>query len=113
MPAAVHILHEFLAGCEWLNGGLSVPPKSRARSPIPLSLPACPLPCLCSWCRDPIDLVRFGAIEAMTGVVASASAALAASKLGSAREDTVQRQRRGRAWRLLAAQSGMQVGGGG
>ena len=49
----------------------------------------------------------------MTGVVASASAALAASKLGSAREDTVQRQRRGRAWRLLAAQSGMQVGGGG
>ena len=48
----------------------------------------------------------------MTGVVASASAALAASKLGSAREDTVQRQRRGRAWRLLAAQSGMQVGAG-
>ena len=91
------------------NGGLFVPLK-RVACP---SLCPCPLLTLLAVCRDPTDLVRFGAIETMTGVVASANAALAASKLGSAREDTVQRQRRGRAWRLLAAQSGMQVGGGG
>ena len=66
--------------------------------------------------RDPVDLVRFGAIEAMTGVTASAAAPLtssgakASSGAAAAREDVVQRQRRGRAWRLLVAQSGMQVG---
>lgn len=59
--------------------------------------------------------MRFGAIEAMTGVTASASAALTSSSskpssgAAAAREDVVQRQRRGRAWRLLVAQSGMQV----
>lgn len=47
----------------------------------------------------------------MTGVAAAAGAALNSSKPGSSREDTVQRQRRGRAWRLLVAQAGMQVGG--
>lgn len=40
--------------------------------------------------RDPADLVRFGAIEAMTGVAAAAGAALNSSKPGSSREDTVQ-----------------------
>ncbi len=66
--------------------------------------------------RDPSDLVRFGAIEAMTGAVASANASLNGGKAGSsgsstsgARDETVQRQRRGRAWRLLVAQSGVQV----
>ncbi|KAL4422766.1 hypothetical protein ABPG75_008963 [Micractinium tetrahymenae] len=60
--------------------------------------------------RDPVDLVRFGAIEAMAGALASpASSALTAGKAGSAREDTVQRQRRGRAWRLLVTQAGVEV----
>lgn len=60
--------------------------------------------------RDPVDLVRFGAIEAMTGALASANASLSSSsKPGSARDDTVQRQRRGRAWRLLVTQAGLEV----
>eukprot|EP00887_Chlorella_sp_A99_P007321 scaffold2.g7321.t1 len=68
--------------------------------------------------RDPADMVRFGAMEALTGSVASASAALApASGAGggrvpgggaaSSREEQVFRQRRGRAWRLLVAQAGL------
>lgn len=58
-----------------------------------------------------MDLVRFGAIEAMGGATAAPGAAsLSGSKAGSSREDTVQRQRRGRAWRLLVAQAGVQVG---
>ncbi len=71
----------------------------------------CPLaPALCS---DPVDLVRFGAIEAMAGALASpASSSLTAAKAASAREDTVQRQRRARAWRLLVAQAGVEVRGG-
>ncbi|PSC76102.1 short-chain dehydrogenase [Micractinium conductrix] len=58
--------------------------------------------------RDPSDMVRFGAIEAMTGALAAFGPG-ASTKQGTAREDTVQRQRRGRAWRLLVAQSGLQV----
>ena len=65
---------------------------------------------------DPVDMVRFGAMEAMTGVVASASASLAgvasakpAPGGGGSREEVVARQRRGRAWRLLVSQAGMAV----
>lgn len=52
--------------------------------------------------------MRFGAIEALAGATAG-TASLSGSKPGSGREETVSRQRRGRAWRLLVAQAGMQV----
>lgn len=92
-------------------GASSLRPQS---APTPCPTASTPTPLLCpsvpSSRRDPVDLVRFAAIDAMTGVLPSASASLGASKLGSStREDTVARQRRGRAWRLLAAQGGQQV----
>jgi hypothetical protein len=54
-------------------------------------------------------MVRFGAIDALTGASPAATAALGAAKPGGGREDAVLRQRRGRAWRLLVAQAAMQV----
>lgn len=81
--------------------------------------------------RDSVDLVRFGALEAMTGWVPwaggaalgaganvggagsskTAKLALSAGASGAlgSQEDRVFQQRRGRAWRLLVAQGGLQV----
>lgn len=71
------------------------------------------LRCRLAVCSDPVDLVRFGAIEAMAGALASptSSSLTAGGKAASAREDTVQRQRRARAWRLMVTQAGVEVSG--
>ena len=59
--------------------------------------------------RDQSDLVRFGALEALTGaVVAPSSTSLSRVRIfdkTSARETAVLQQRRARAWRLLVSQS--------
>ena len=63
--------------------------------------------------RDPSDLVRFGALEALTGAVVAPSATtlsrLRLSEKTSVREGTVLQQRRARAWRLLVAQAASPV----
>ncbi len=78
-----------------------------------------------------MDVVRFGAMEALTGAVPAAGATALGAGAGvgskasgggrsshshsapaggnSSREDVVFQQRRGRAWRLLVAQGGLQV----
>lgn len=63
--------------------------------------------------RDPSDLVRFGALEALTGAVVLPSATTLSrqrlSEKSTAREATVLQQRRARAWRLLVSQAAMPV----
>jgi len=59
--------------------------------------------------RDQSDMVRFGALEALTGaVVAPSSTSLSRVRISdktSARETAVLQQRRARAWRLLVSQA--------
>lgn len=66
---------------------------------------------LCMLCtRDPSDLVRLGALQALTGSVpAAADASIRMTKIAGVKEDAMLRQRRVRAWRLLVSQSDMQV----
>ncbi len=63
--------------------------------------------------RDQSDLVRFGALEALTGaVVAPSSTSLSRVRISdktSARETAVLQQRRARAWRLLVSQAATPV----
>ncbi|KAG7671334.1 hypothetical protein KSW81_003472 [Nannochloris sp. 'desiccata'] len=63
--------------------------------------------------RDQSDLVRFGALEALTGaIVAPSSTSLSHVRISdktSARETAVLQQRRARAWRLLVSQAATSV----
>lgn len=60
--------------------------------------------------RDSSDLVRFAALEALTGaVVTLGQASLAGGQAPGAREAAVLQQRRARAWRLLAANAAAEV----
>jgi hypothetical protein len=63
--------------------------------------------------RDQSDLVRFGALEALTGAIVAPSSTLLSrvriSDKTSARETAVLQQRRARAWRLLVSQAATPV----
>ena len=60
--------------------------------------------------RDESDLVRFAALNALSGhVVLPSETSLGSTSIGKSRDDAVVQQRRARAWRTLVSQSAVDI----